>query len=363
MGGSVDAALLKDKIVFIGSSAPELGGLRPVPGNPLTPSVQIHADLANSLLLASSPFMPRWVPAMTIVLAILLGTLLSFVAAMTRPMIGIAASIGVFVAWLTLCIGAYHWANSVLLPVLPAFTMILGGVAGSLFQFSAVRRAETIIRNRFEQRLPASVVSKLVAEPELLKLRGETRLATSMFTDVEGFTSMAETLVAAELIALPDAYFEGLTDIVITHGGMVDRTIGDGMHAMFNAPVDLQFHADAAVACAEAVLRFSEEFRHGPMAVSHDFGRTRIGIESGNVILGDVGAKGKIDYSAYGASTNAAARLQDANKSTGTSILVGPAAQKLLKKVELFDRGEIELRGIGTIRVFSPEKPGPDAGD
>ncbi len=355
MDGATGGASLENKIVFVGSSAPELGGLRPVPGNPLTPSVQIHADLASSLLLASTPFKPLWAPALSIALAILLGTLLSFVAAMTRPIIDIVTSAGLFVAWLAICIFAYHRANIVLPPVLPAVAMIVGGMSGSLFQFSAVRRAEAIIRNRFEQRLPPSVVSKLVAEPALLKLRGETRLSTSMFTDVEGFTTMSEKMNASELIALLDEYFEGLTDIVIAHGGMVDRTIGDGLHAMFNAPVDLEFHADAAIVCAQTVLRFSEEFRRTPMGVKHNFGRTRIGIESGNVILGDVGAKGKIDYSAYGASVNAAARLQDANKTTGTSILVGAAANKLLQKTELFDHGEIELRGIGVIRIYSPE--------
>ena len=136
---------------------------------------------------------------------------------------------------------------------------------------------------------------------------------------------------------------------------MVDRTIGDGIHALFNAPVDLENHAQAALACAQDILDFTEYFRHLPTVAPYDLGRTRIGIETGNVVLGDVGASGKVDYTAFGSAINIASRLQDANKRMGTSILIGEKASSYIKNVDLVDLGAIEIRGIGMMHAFTPK--------
>ncbi len=350
---SVAAERIAGKIAFVGSSAAELGGLRPAPGDPVKPSVQIHADFATNLLLGSAPTAPRWAMQISLVAACLFGVLMAFVVATTRPLAASVVGGIVLLAWLGACLAAYHAGNVVLAPIAPVLAMAVGGVAASAIQFSAVRIGEAVIRQRFEQRLPAPVVSRLVAEPDLLKLKGEQRIATSLFTDVEGFTTTTEKITPADLIGLLDRYFEGLTAIIVSHGGMVDKTIGDGMHALFNAPVDLADHADAAIACARDIRSFSKDFRSSGLADRVGFGRTRIGIETGNVVLGDVGGSGKVDYAAFGSSINMAARLQEANKRLGTSILIGPGAQALAGASDLRDMGDLELRGIGTIRAYS----------
>ena len=233
-----------------------MGGLRPVPGDPVRPSVQIHADLATNLLLDSAPMKPDWARWVSVAAACALGIIMAFTVAITRPMIATGIGAITLLGWISACIVAHHGANIVLAPVLPVLAMATGAFAGSAIQFSAVRFGEAVIRQRFEQRLPATVVRQLVAEPDLLKLQGEQRVATSLFTDVEGFTTTTEKITPVELIGLLDRYFEGLTAIITRHGGMVDKTIGDGMHALFNAPVDLTGHADAAIACAREILSF-----------------------------------------------------------------------------------------------------------
>lgn len=351
LGGTHPPDLLSGKIVFVGSSAAELGGLRPVPGNPVRPSVQIQADLATNLLLGTSPVTPAWGGLASLVAAISIGIGLAFLGAMMRPLAAAGLTLAAVAGWLALYGFLYHGAYLMLEPVVPALAMIAGAIVSSTAQFSAVRRAESVIRQRFEQRLPGAVVKKLVAEPDLLKLKGEQRIATSMFTDVEGFTSTTERVSPQDMIQLLDRYFEGLTGIIIGYGGMIDKTIGDGIHALFNAPVDLENHEEAALSCARDILAFSEAFRAEGFASEAGFGRTRIGIETGDVVLGDVGVADRVDYTAFGSSVNTAARLQDANKRFGTSILLGPGVRKNLKG-DFEDMGEIELRGIGTVHAY-----------
>lgn len=356
--GAIGNDAIAGKTVFIGSSAAELGGLRPVPGNPLMASVQIHADLASNLITGTSPYVPVGSDRITTFVAIVLGIALAFFAVTTRPLTGAGATVLVIAGWLIVCAVLYHNANLLLQPMVPVLAATAGAVVASAVQFSAVRRAEAVIRQRFEQRLPAAVVKKLVAEPDLLKLKGEQRIATSMFTDVEGFTSTTERTSPANMIALLDSYFEGLTGIIIAHGGMIDKTIGDGIHALFNAPVDLDDHASVALSCAREILSFSDAFRQTAAAREAGFGRTRIGIETGEVVLGDVGVADRVDYTAFGSSVNTAARLQDANKQFKTSILVGAQAKALIDDDDLEDIGEIDLRGIGTVHAYAVR---PDA--
>lgn len=352
--GQIDASRFAGRIVFVGSSAAELGGLRPVPGDPLKPSVQIQADFATNLLLASALSSPGWVRPTTLLDAGLFGILFAFAAAMLRPSLAFGIGGVALIGWVAACVTAYHGFDIVIDPVLPVLTMFTGAFASSAIQFAAVRKGEAVIRQRFEQRLPATVVRKLVNEPDLLKLRGEERIATSMFTDVEGFTTTTERVSPVELIGLLDRYFEGLTGIIVAHGGMVDKTTGDGIHALFNAPVDLDNHADAAIACAQEILVFSEAYRRDGLPAEKGFGRTRIGLETGSVVLGDVGGSGKVDYAAFGSCINTAARLQEANKRFGTSILVGPGARSLATGTALREVAEVELRGIGTMHAYTP---------
>ncbi|MBW8635629.1 adenylate/guanylate cyclase domain-containing protein [Hoeflea sp. WL0058] len=365
LNGAIESDVFSDRIVFIGSSAPELGGLRPVPGDPLMPSVQIHADAVASIVTGSSLYVPGWAKAATLFVAIALGVVMAFYCSTVRPIAVPAVVVLLIAIWLATCAFLFHVFNIIVWPTLPLVTVIAGSVAGAAFEYSAVRAAETLIRNRFEQRMPAALVSKLVNEPDLLKLRGERRLATSLISDLEDFSGFSERTTPEQLIDILDRYFAGLTRIIIAHGGMVDKTTGDGVHAIFNAPLELERHADAALDCATQIISFSESFRKTSPAIDHGLGRTRIGIESGEVVLGDVGDTDRVDYAAFGSSINMAARLEQANKMFKTSILVGERARSLMPERDLIDLGETELRGIGAMHVFTPSNgqkrpPSPD---
>ncbi len=144
-----------------------------------------------------------------------------------------------------------------------------------------------------------------------------------LFTDIDGFTALTERSDPKALIALLDAYLERVGGLVVSHGGMVDKIVGDSIHAIFNAPLDLPDHAGMAVRCALAIKAATEAFAAEPQVLAMQLGRTRIGIETGRAVVGDVGGAARLDYTAHGDVINAAARLEAANKELGTSILVG----------------------------------------
>ncbi len=172
---------------------------------------------------------------------------------------------------------------------------------------------------------------------------------TAMFTDIEGFTALTERSDPGDVLQLLDGYLAIVTDIVIAHGGMVDKLIGDGVFALFNAPLDLPNHARRAVEAAKAIVAASEDYRQTPLAAKLGLDRTRIGIESGTAIVGDIGGGKKVDYTALGNVVNTASRLEGLNKDFNTSICIGPTAAAAL------DAGEVDRLATVTLRGHSAE--------
>jgi adenylate cyclase len=149
-----------------------------------------------------------------------------------------------------------------------------------------------------------------------------------------------------------------VTRIIVAHGGMIDKFVGDAVHALFNVPFDLDAHPQRAVDCAVALKAWTEKYRHVGLAGSIGLGRTRIGVETGEAIVGDVGLGTKVDYTAHGDAVNTAARLEALNKEFGSSICVGPAAAARCTPGSLRPLGTVEIRGIGQAEVFTPVETG-----
>ena len=139
-----------------------------------------------------------------------------------------------------------------------------------------------------------------------------------MFTDIEGFTALTDRSEATEVVQLLDGYLGMVTDIVVANRGMVDKLVGDGVFALFNVPLDLADHARHAVVCAKAIIEATENYRKTPLAMKLGLGRTRVGIETGPAIVGDVGGGNKLEYTALGNVVNTASQLEGMNKELKT---------------------------------------------
>ena len=291
-------ARLAGRIVLVGSGAPEVGDLRETPASATTPSVQIQADALATLVGSVLPRRPPWVSKAEIFGAAVLGLIAIALAIFCRPLAATVLAGLVCLIWIAGAITAFVWERTLIDMAGPPLIAGMVFAATTLGTYVQNERLARALRRRFEQHLPPDVVKRLVDAPNILRLSGESREVTALFTDIEGFSSLTDRSDATEVLALLDEYLTIVTDTVVAHGGMVDKLIGDGVFALFNAPLDLADHVRHAVAAANAIIAATESYRETALAVKLGLGRTRIGIETGAAIVGDVGGGSKLDYTA-----------------------------------------------------------------
>ena len=219
---------------------------------------------------------------------------------------------------------------------------------------AAAERAHASLSRYFSPNLALS----LAADANALAPGGERREIATLFTDIAGFTPLVEALDPRQLANLLGGYLEGMTEIVFAHEGTVAKIIGDAIHVLFGAPGDQPDAASRAIACALALDERSEQYRLEWNARGVSLGATRIGVHTGPAIVGNFGGGRLFDYTAYGDTINAAARLEAVNKQLGTRVCVSAAAAE--RADEFFGRpvGDLMLRGRSEpMRVFEPLCP------
>lgn len=351
--GGADARL-RDAVVFIGSSLPQRGGLRPTASDALHPSVQIAADMLGGLVAGSVPYRPTWATR-TEAAALALMTLATMVVVVrASPMWAIGAAVGTALVYASGTLAIYRGSGILIDPSLPVLGYLLASFCALAYQAAGLWRAEAALRYRMGQILPKHVVTRLAQTPGLLRVKGEAREVVTMFTDLEGFSAMVNRVAPEVVIGHLDAYFGLLTDVILRHGGMVDKIVGDGVHALFNAPLDLHEPVEAALRAAAEIISETEKFRAMP---DRDvIGRTRVGIEYGPVVLGDVGSGAKIDYTAHGPAVNLAARLQELARGGPNAVIIGPEAAMRSRRA-LPELGLVDVRSFGALRVYTLPKP------
>ncbi|HUB15112.1 MAG TPA: adenylate/guanylate cyclase domain-containing protein [Acetobacteraceae bacterium] len=345
LNGSTPRDSLRGKIVLIGASAPELGGLRESAASLTTPSVWLQAEAIATILRGRVAFRPWWATHAEEAATLALGSLALLLSVSLIPSLASGLTLLLCVAWSGFALGAISGFRWLLDPLGPPAIALIGFIVAMLCRFARDEWRARMLRLSFEQHLASDVVRRIAADPGSIRLRGEMREITALFTDIEGFTSMTERAAPTDLVALLDAYFEATTRIITDHGGMIDKIVGDAIHAIFNAPFSLPDHPRRAVESALALLQVSETMRASPLGRQLQLGRTRVGIETGAAIVGDVGGGRKLDYTAHGNAMNAAARLEAANKEFGSSICIGPGTAEHLDPATLRPIGTLVPRG------------------
>jgi adenylate cyclase len=361
LAGEVPPARIADRIVLLGGAAPELGALRETAFATLLPAVQIQAEALEQVLTAWLPRRPDWLVAAEFAVAALAGLGGAAAGALLPPLA--LAAVGL-ASLLALPLGAVLLLQGTLLladAALPLACLLLSAGIAGLAAFRATRASRARLVARFAQSLPPAIVARIAREPGLLRIGGESRRMSFVFTDIAGFTGLVERSGPARLIALLDAYIGEAAEIVARHGGTLDKVVGDALHIMFGAPLDQPDHAARAVACgialAEHGARFSAAHR------DEGFGITRVGVATGTVIVGDVGGGRVLDYTAHGDAVNLAARLEQANKLFGSSVLLDAETAAAAPATPLRRLARLAARGRNAaVEVFAPwDAPAPTA--
>ncbi len=242
---------------------------------------------------------------------------------------------------------------------LPAF----GWAVGWLFGYAAVGTAARTIGSRqraFAQSalgkyLPADVAAQIMRDPDQLSLHGERRNIYCVFTDLEGFTKLSHAVTPETVARLLNEYLDRLSDIVLDHGGTIDKFVGDAIVAFWGAPISRPDDGERAAAAAVAMYQAGEAFRVDMAEGVPPLGMTRVGLHVGDAIVGNFGGEGRIQYTALGDSMNTASRLESANKSLNTGVLISAEAAEHAGRDDLVPMGRVTLRGRARpVDVFTP---------
>lgn len=356
--GSVDPAAIRGAIVLVGSTAAGLQDLHATPLAVALSGVGIHAQVIEQILLGIHLNRPDWAKGAEVLLMLGLAALVLLlgarIGAMWTAIIGSAATGAAFAAsWY-----AFREQRILIDPLFPAAAVLVTYIVFSLIRTLHSEREQRWIRKAFASYLSPKLVKQLVENPGELRLTGERRELSFLFTDLEGFTSLVEQAEPTRIVAVINAYLDGMIRIAFDHDGTVDKVIGDALHVMFGAPVADPDHARRAVACALAIDRFCHAFAARQRQAGIPFGETRIGVNSGTAMVGNFGGELKFDYTAHGDAVNTAARLEGANRYLGTRVLVSEDTVALCPGFVGRPCGSLTLKGrTRPVRVYEPLDP------
>jgi adenylate cyclase len=337
---------VENKFVFVGFTAKGIMPQIATPSGLLEPH-KIQAALAESILIENSPYIPDY--SLAAELAILIIGIVMMWALINFLGITLGISLAVFTMGLTLFGGYTIIQQGLLIDV--TWTFIAEFITATItfyLKFREQYKLRQLIKKQFEHYLDPRQIAILQKSPEKLKLGGEKRYATFLFTDVRGFTALSETLEPEQVTYIMNKALTAQQKAVQKHGGMVDKYIGDAMMAIFNAPLDLEFHENKAIDCAKDIQKNMEELNVELFEQDIDPVAIGIGINTGYAVIGNMGSESRFDYTAIGDAVNTAARLESGTKEAGRDLLIGyNTAIKSDYKLELLE----------PLKVKGKEKP------
>ena len=330
------------KFVFVGTDAAGIMPQVATPAGLLEPH-KIQAALAESILIPNSPKIPDWSIAAEISIFLVSVALIWLLTQSFGMSLGLV--LGGSALIVTALSGAWLIRSGLLIDV--SWSVISQFIAGSVsfyLRFRQQFRLRLQIKKQFEHYLDPKQVKRLQDNPDLLKLGGEKRECTFLFTDLRGFTSLSEKLEPEQVTDIMNRVLTEQVKLVQAHGGMVDKFIGDACMAIFNAPLDIDEHENRAVACAQdmqSAIRMLNKELPEKVAIG-------VGVNTGLAVVGNMGSDTRFDFSAIGDAVNTAARLESATKEAGVDILIGENTAKNCKFV---------LKSLKSISVKGKKEP------
>jgi adenylate cyclase len=349
--GKADAALLRDRVVLIGNTAQGIGDMRVTPYGRLFPGVEVRANIIESLLEGNVLHRPDWMRYVDVAGMMLIGiVMVGLLGRLGVAWAGILAA-AMLAAYLFTATALFRSEGLWLNVVYPSLLIVLLFTSATLVHYFFAFSEKRYLKLAFQHYVPPAVVDGLVSGADRLRLGGEKRELTVLFSDIRGFTSMSEAMTPEDLVKLMNEYFTAMTDKVFEHRGSLDKYIGDAIMAIYGAPVAETRHASLACRTALEMLTVLDELKAKwqPLGLpAIDIG---VGINTGPMIVGNMGSASRFNYTVVGDSVNLASRIETLNKTYGTNILVSEYTYEVVKDEFLF------AREIDSVRVRGRTQP------
>jgi len=340
----------KGKMVLVGATALGIYDIRNTPFSPLYPGVEVHATIIDNILRQNFLIRPDWIKIFDLLAIILMGLGTGLIIPRLNAVKGILFAICVFVAYTLLnrlfFVNYGLWFNV----TYPLAALIVLYVSHTIYKYMTEEKERKKIKGAFTYYVSSSVVNEMLKHPEKLKLGGERRELTVLFSDIKGFTTIAEGLTPEELVNLLNEYLTVMTDVVFKYDGTLDKYIGDAIMAVYGAPLDLPDHPFKACQSALEMIKELKRLNEKWIGEGRQAFDIRIGINTGPMMVGNMGSKQRFDFTAMGDAVNLGSRLEGANKNYKTNIIIGELTYKRVKN-------EFVCMELDSVRVKGKKRP------
>ena len=344
----VPVEYFKDKIIFVGVTLTGEFDLRSVPFQPAFPGVEIHANILQTLL--TEKYVRHITPLQSALLLIGIGIIIGVITVFLSPIWGILVIFILSLIHIFVVFNIFLDTNYWIAIVNPVLTILFTFGSVYLYKYVTEEKNKRFIRHAFSHFVTQSVVDELLENPEKIKLGGERKVCTVLFSDVVGFTTLSEQLTPEALVSLLNQYLTEMTNTIFKYDGMLDKYEGDAIMAVFGAPIA---HGNHALNCCKSAIEMQEQLKR-LRALWAKQGKpqlyARIGINTGTMVVGNMGSENRFDYTVMGDAVNLGARLESANKQYGTFLMIAENTYQAAKD-------DIIVRELDLVRVKGKTEP------
>lgn len=365
LNGKVPPEAVRGKLVLVGVTATAVYDLRVTPFAPAFPGVEIHANVLDNVLREDFLYRPWWALPFEVGLVLLLPFVLAGALHYARGVWGAILSLGCLTAYLVVSQWMFRNGGLTLTMLYPLLAIALTYSAITVQHYVVEESARRKTRKALELYLSPSLASLVSEHPDELKLGGEKREYTVLFSDVRDFTTISERLEPEMLVELLNAYLGTMTDVIFEHNGMLDKYIGDGIMAVWGAP--LPQHDQAALACQTAfkMMRRMRELEPEWRSRGWPEIEVRIGLNTGPMIFGNMGSAQHMSLTVVGDNVNLGSRLEGLNKLYGTSIIAAESTVEAAGVVAVTrELDSVRVKGrLQPVRIFELMAPSSNSDD
>ncbi|MCH6564770.1 MAG: adenylate/guanylate cyclase domain-containing protein [Proteobacteria bacterium] len=350
----IKPALLQDKIVLIGTTAPGLKDLRSTPVAEIYAGVEIHANIISGILDGTINHKPAWIIAYEFLMLIVLATGMALLLPLLSPLMAAAGTIGI--SLLTILITMIAWNNHLILPLASPLMLIgLIFILDMTFGFFIESRDKRQLTHLFGQYIPPELVDEMAEDPTDFAIDGENREMTVLFSDVRGFTTISEGMDPKQLVELMNALLTPMTRVIHKNRGTIDKYMGDAIMSFWGAPLRDPEHArhalDAALEMMDELKIMQMEFKErGWPEVNMG-----IGLNTGNMNVGNMGSEFRMAYTVLGDAVNLGSRLEGLTKTYGVNIIVSETTKDSISGFTFRELDLVTVLGKNEpVAIFEP---------
>ena len=344
LSGKLPGGTFKDKIVVVGATAIAIGDIRTTPFGAVFPGPEVHANAIDNLLAGDFIERPRWAKVFDLLAIVGLGLLVGLVLPRVSALYGLVFSGALLVSYVLAAEWLFISQRIGVNLIYPVFALGTTYTMLTLYRFLVEEKERKRIKGAFQHFVAPDVVDIMLKDPQGVRLGGEEKVLTALLSDMEGFTSFSERHSPNEVISVLSEYYAHMTDEVFAVQGTLVEYVGDEMFALYGAPITQADHATRACTSALAMqarrISLSDEWEK----IGRPRIKARTGINSGNMLVGNIGSKYRVHYGAMGDAVNLASRLEGLNKIYGTQIIISSSTAELVA-------GAFLLRELDQVRV------------